>query len=106
MLVQGAPAVPTHNSALVAVLDGLLGHMEEPCGQLIAVLIDVEVQVQIPFLCQVEHPTQDSQESLRSRCLASATPTASDMEASAKAPLNTVGRVLNGLSPIGPKFSG
>ena len=106
MLVQGAPAVPTHNSALVAVLDGLLGHMQEPCGQLITVLIDMEVQVQIPFLCQGEHPTQDSQESPRSRCLATATPIASDMEASAGASLSTVGRFLKGLLPIGHKFSG
>ena len=50
------PAVATHHTALVAVLHRLARNVQEPPRPLIAILIHMEIQVQIPLLCKCEHP--------------------------------------------------
>ena len=52
------PAVATHDTPLVAMLDGFTGDIEEPLGLMVAILIYMEVQVQVPLLGQLEHPAQ------------------------------------------------
>ena len=61
MVVAGqiSPAVPADNPPMVLVLDCLACDIQETLGLLIAVLIHMEVQVQVPLLSKGENPAED-----------------------------------------------
>lgn len=48
--------MPTYDTALVTMLYGLLRHIEQAFRLQIAILIHMEVQVQVPVLRQPEDP--------------------------------------------------
>ncbi len=47
---MGSPTMAADNSPMVLVLDGFARDMQQAFGFLVAVLINMEVQVQIPLL--------------------------------------------------------
>ena len=50
------PAVATDNSPLVVMLAGLASNVQQAFGPLIAVLIHMEVQIQVALFGQGKHP--------------------------------------------------
>ena len=50
------PAMATHHTPFIAVLKGFACNVEQPLRPLIAVLVHMEVQVQIPLLSKREDP--------------------------------------------------
>ena len=56
ILVCGIPAMAADDPALVAMLDGLTSNMQQAFGLLVAILINMKVQVQVPLFGKLEDP--------------------------------------------------